>query len=381
MATNEPSVGWFTDLLIATGSVEFSIIVLMLGAIIAAVLVHWLAFRILHHVVGRDGPFRAILAGTRGPTRLAIILLGLFVVLPAADFDPAISDVLRRALSIGTAILFGWSAIIAINATAKWVTRKHRLDKDDNLEARRVHTQARILARIAIVIVVLLTAGAALFALPGVQAYGVSLFASAGVAGLVLGLAARPVLSNVIAGIQIALTQPIRIDDVVIVEGEWGWIEEITTTYVVIRIWDLRRLVVPLSHFIEKPFENWTRESAEIIGIVFWHLDYRAPIAEIRAKLDALLAGHKLWNGKVANLQVVESGPTTITVRALMSARTSPMAWDLRCEIREQMLEWLRAEHPDALPLTRAALVDGTITPPADVREAMSASPTTGLPT
>lgn len=135
MANTEASVGWFTKLLIATGSVEFSIIVLLLGAVIAAVVVHWLAFRVLHHIVSGDGPFRAILAGIRGPTRLAAILLGLFIVLPAADFDPAISDVLRRALSIGTAILFGWSAIIAINATAKWVTRKHRLDQDDNLAA------------------------------------------------------------------------------------------------------------------------------------------------------------------------------------------------------------------------------------------------------
>ncbi len=155
---------------------------------------------------------------------------------------------------------------------------------------------------------------------------------------------------------QIALTQPIRIDDVLIVEGEWGWVEEITTTYVVIRIWDQRRLIVPLSRFIEQPFENWTRESAAIIGVVLWHLDYRAPIAAMRKKLDDLLYGNQLWGGKVSNLQVVESGPATITVRALLSARNSPTAWDLRCEIREQMIEWLRAEHPEALPRVRAAL-------------------------
>jgi small-conductance mechanosensitive channel len=191
---------------------------------------------------------------------------------------------------------------------------------------------------------------------PAVRSFGVSLFASAGVAGLVLGFAARPILTNLIAGMQIALTQPIRIDDVLIVEGEWGWVEEITTTYVVIRIWDQRRLIVPLSHFIEKPFENWTRESAAILGVVLWHLDYRAPIAEMRKKLEELLYANKLWDGKVANLQIVDSGVSTITVRALMSARNSPTAWDLRCEIREQMLEWLRAEYPDALPRVRALL-------------------------
>jgi len=354
VGNNEPSISWFTKLLIATGSVEFSIFLLLAAAVIVAVAVHWLALRLLRHVFSKSGPVRPIVAGVRGPTRLAAVLLALVAVLPAADFDPAIAEVLRRSMSIGTAVLLGWSAIIAIDALADWVMRNYRLDVDDNLSARRVHTQARILERIAIVIVVLVTSGAVLFAFPSVQAYGVSLFASAGVAGLVLGFAARPVLSNVIAGIQIALTQPIRIDDVVIVEGEWGWVEEITTTYVVIRIWDQRRLIVPLAHFIERPFENWTRETAEILGVVVWHLDYRAPIGEMRARLDAYLAQSPLWNGKVSNLQVVESGPATITVRALMSAATSPKAWDLRCEIREKMLEWLRAEHPEALPLTRA---------------------------
>lgn len=359
MGNNVPAIGWFSEILKATGSVEFSISILLLAAVVLAIAVHWLIFRVVHHVVSRSGPVRPILKGIRGPTRLAAILLALVIVLPAADFDPAIADVLRRFMSIGTAILLGWSAIVAIDALADWVVRSHRLDVDDNLSARRVHTQARILERIAIVIVVLLTAGSVLFAFPSVQAYGVSLFASAGVAGLVLGFAARPVLSNVIAGIQIALTQPIRIDDVVIVEGEWGWVEEITTTYVVVRIWDQRRLVVPLSHFIEKPFENWTRETAQIIGSVTWHLDYRAPIDEMRRKLDEFLAESALWDGKIANLQVTDSGPSTITVRALMSAGTSPKAWDLRCDMREKMIAWLRAEHPEALPRTRAILSDG----------------------
>jgi small-conductance mechanosensitive channel len=372
VTNTEPSVSWFSKLLIATGSVELSILLLLLGAVVFAVAVHWLTLRLLRRFVSKSGPVHPILSGIRGPTRLAAILLALVTILPAADFDPAIADVLRRGMSIGTAILLGWSAIMAIDALADWVVRKHRLDVDDNLSARRVHTQARILERIAIFIVVLVTAGAALFAFPSVQAYSVSLFASAGVAGLVLGFAARPVLSNIIAGIQIALTQPIRIDDVVIIEGEWGWVEEITTTYVVVRIWDQRRLIVPLSHFIEKPFENWTRESAEILGVVVWHLDYRAPVQEMRGKLDEFLAGNPLWNGKVANLQIVESGPTTITVRALMSAATSPKAWDLRCDIREQMIAWLRKEHPEALPVTRAHLNS----PAAEALSAVASTPT-----
>lgn len=363
MTNIAPSVNWFTKLLIATGSAEFSIAVLVVSAVLFAVLVHWLAFRILLQLAARKGPGRLVVTRIKALTRFAVVLLALSTVLPAADFDPAISDPLRRLFSICTAILFGWSALIAIDVTANWLVRKHRVDVDDNLTARRVHTQVRILKRTAMVVVLLLTAGAVLLAFPSVQAYGVSLFASAGAAGLVLGFAARPVLANLIAGIQIALTQPIRIDDVVIIEGEWGWIEEITSTYVVVRIWDLRRLIVPLAHFIEKPFQNWTRENADIIGAVTWHLDYRAPVSEMRTKLDEILKTNPRWDGKVSNLQVVDSGASTITVRALMSARTSPMAWDLRCEVRESMIEWLRRDYPEALPLVRATVANAAETP------------------
>lgn len=203
------------------------------------------------------------------------------------------------------------------------------------------------------------TIAAALTVLPFARQIGVSLFASAGIAGIAVGLAARPMLSNLIAGLQIAFTQPIRIDDVVIVEGEWGWIEEIGIFYVVVRIWDWRRLVVPLSYFIEKPFQNWTRRSASIIGSVFWRLDYRAPVGAMREKLNELCKANELWDGDVVNLQLTESHADTIEVRALMSARTSPQAWDLRCHVREEMLAWLQTEHAYALPRVRAeAAVD-----------------------
>jgi small-conductance mechanosensitive channel len=328
VTNNAASVSWFTKLLIATGSVEFSIIILIVGAILTAIVAHWLTFRILLQLTERKGPGRLVVTRVKALTRFAVVLLSLSVILPAADFDPSISEPLRRFFSIGTAVLLGWSALVAIDVAATWLVRKHRVDVDDNLTARRVHTQVRILKRTAMVVVLLMTAGAVLLAFPGVQAYGVSLFASAGAAGLVLGFAARPVLANLIAGIQIALTQPIRIDDVVIVEGEWGWIEEITTTYVVVRIWDLRRLIVPLSLFIEKPFQNWTRETSEIIGAVTWHLDYRAPVGEMRTKLDEFLKASPRWDGKVSNLQVVDSGAATITVRATIAGptATSPLS-------------------------------------------------------
>jgi small-conductance mechanosensitive channel len=184
----------------------------------------------------------------------------------------------------------------------------------------------------------------------------VSLFASAGAAGLVVGFAARPVLSNLIAGIQLAITQPIRIKDAVLVEGEWGWIEEITSTYVVVKIWDWRRLIVPLSYFMEKPFQNWTRETAEIIGTVFIYTDYKVPVERLRKRLEEIVHESTLWDKNVVNLQVTDFKESTVEIRMLVSARTSPQVWDLRCEVREKLLAYLQCEVPDVLPHTRILL-------------------------
>lgn len=356
MDSSDTALTWFTELVLATGSVSISLCVLFAVTMLIAVIIHTIIFVILRQVVDEAGPGRAILRRVRGPTRLAAIIMAIAAILPAAEFDPSIAETMRRFLKIGMASLLGWSAVLAINAMTNWIERKHRVDVEDNLTARRVHTQIQILRRISLVVVILLTAGSILITFPAVQTYGVSLFASAGVAGIAIGFAARPILANIIAGVQIALTQPIRIDDVVIVEGEWGWVEEITATYVVIRIWDLRRLIVPLAQFIEKPFENWTRESAQIIGSVFWHVDYRMPIEAMREKLKEIVKDNTLWDGKVVNLQVVDSGPVTITVRALVTARSSPRAWDLRCEVREAMVAWLQSEHAEMLPQVRAAV-------------------------
>jgi small-conductance mechanosensitive channel len=350
------AIDTYAQLRSLTGNGELSILLLLAGAVLAAIASHTLLIFVLRRLISRGSIASSILKRIGGPTRLVMVLLALVLVLPVAEFNAEFAEATRQILKVGVVVLLGWSAAIAINATARRVAGRHDIGVEDNLTARRIHTQINILRRVSLVGVFLLTLGTSLMIFPAVRSFGVSLFASAGVAGLVLGFAARPILTNLIAGMQIALTQPIRIDDVLIVEGEWGWVEEITTTYVVIRIWDQRRLIVPLSHFIEKPFENWTRESAAILGVVLWHCDYRAPIAEMRNKLKELLYANKLWDGKVANLQIVDSGVSTITVRALMSARNSPTAWDLRCEIREQMLEWLRAEYPDALPRVRALL-------------------------
>ncbi len=195
-----------------------------------------------------------------------------------------------------------------------------------------------------------------LLSFDNIKQYGVSLLASAGAAGIVLGFAARPVLANMIAGIQIAISQPIRIDDVVIVEGEWGWIEDIGSTFVTVRLWDWRRMVVPLTWFIENPFQNWTRETAAVIGTVTWHMDYGVPVDRVRAKLEELVDASPRWDRRVVNLQVTEATGHGIELRGLMSARTSPLAWDLRCEIREAMIAWLQAEYPQHLPRWRGEM-------------------------
>jgi small-conductance mechanosensitive channel len=329
--------------------------------VIAAVVAHALAFRVLRRVVKTEtGLAEALLRHTKSPSRLVFILIGLIAVLPNVAMTGNWENRLQHTGLILLIVLIGWTILLATNLYTERSVRRYRFDTDDNLAARKYVTQVRVLRRVFDIIVVILTTGAVLLTFEGVQQYGVSLFASAGAAGLVLGLAARPVLANVIAGIQIAITQPIRLDDVVIVEDEWGWIEEISATYVIIRLWDWRRMVVPLSYFIEKPFQNWTRETASIIGAVTWHLDYTVPVPLVRQKLEELVKTSPYWDGNVVNLQVTETDRQTLTLRGLMSARTSPMAWDLRCEIREKMIDWLQAEFPDTLPRLRVDAVAPT---------------------
>ena len=322
-----------------------------------AVIAHWLVFRTIRHFARTDsGLAAALLRRARRPMRLAFILAALAIVVPNLRLPFGWQDNLGHLFLILLIVFIGWTAVLLTNHFSDRAIRRHRMDTDDNLVARKFVTQVRVLRRATNILLVIFTTGAVLLTFDAVQEYGVSLFASAGAAGLILGLAARPVLANLIAGIQIAITQPIRLDDVVIVEGEWGWIEEIFATYVVVRIWDWRRMVVPLSYFIEKPFQNWTRESASIIGAVFWYLDYTVPVDEVRAKLEEVVKASPHWDGKVVNLQVTDTDKDTISLRGLMSARTSPQAWDLRCEVREKMIDWLQKTYPEALPRLRGEL-------------------------
>jgi small-conductance mechanosensitive channel len=323
-----------------------------------AIGLHSLLIALFLRVFGKRRPYiRSVLISTRGPTRLAFLVIAAFVALPTAPLEPDVRSIVVRILLLATIGLVGWVAVIAVNTAASLYLLRFRVDVADNLLARKHLTQIRILVRALDTLLIVVTVGLALMTFESVRQYGVSLFASAGVAGLVVGLAARPVLSNLMAGVQIAVTQPIRIEDQVIIENESGWVEEITSTYVVVRLWDWRRMIVPLTYFIEKPFQNWTREGAALIGTVMLYLDYAAPIGRIREKAQEFAEQSELWNRQVMNVQVSDAKEGTIEVRILVSANSASAAWDLRCEMREKLIEFLQREHPQALPRRRQEVV------------------------
>jgi small-conductance mechanosensitive channel len=330
---------------------------IIVAALVLALILHSVLVAILRRIVSPQRVFlRLLLARTKGLTRLALLVLALAAALRWASLDPAQTAAVSQVLTIAFIVLLGWMALIAIDLATGVYLRRFQLDVDDNLLARKHVTQVHILKRSADTLAIVITIALALMTFEPVRQYGVSLFASAGLAGIVAGLAARPVLSNLLAGVQIAMTQPIRLEDAVTVEGEFGWIEEITSTYVVLRLWDLRRMIVPLSYFMEKPFQNWTRQSSELIGSVFLYLDYTAPVEIIRKKLNEILKGSNVWDGKVANLQVSDCKASTIELRALVSARDSGALWNLRCLVREKLIAFLQQEFPNALPRQRTAV-------------------------
>jgi len=254
-----------------------------------------------------------------------------------------------------------WVLIVTIRVIKTIFLEKYRTDEEDNLRSRKFQTQFNILERIIIFLILIVSTGLILMLFDDVRRIGISLFASAGIAGIIIGFAAQRIIALVIAGLQIAITQPIRLDDVVIIEGEWGRIEEITMTYVVVNIWDKRRLIVPTTYFFEKPFQNWTRTTAELLGTVFIYTDYSVPFDAVRAELTRILESTPLWDKKVNVLQVTDSKEESIELRALMSAKDSPTAWDLRVYVREKLIEFLQKNYPESLPKKRVWLQEKDI--------------------
>ena len=262
----------------------------------------------------------------------------------------------RNATSLLLIAVVAFILFQIVDAAASFVLNKHRIDVSDNLQARSIYTQVVVLKKVALTTIGIFTLASMLMVFESVRQFGASILASAGIAGIVVGFAAQRSIATLLAGFQIALTQPIRVDDVVIVEGEWGRIEDITLTYVVVRVWDLRRLVVPITYFIEQPFQNWTRSSADILGTVFLYADYTVPLDALRAELTRLLAASRYWDGKVNVLQVTDAKEHTLEIRALASAADASLAWDLRCEIREKLVAFVQQNYPESLPRLRASL-------------------------
>lgn len=266
------------------------------------------------------------------------------------------AETFALVMGLVTPALWGWLAIAIVGFGRDAVDARSDISRVDNLTARRKRTRTGILARIAGFAIIVLTIGAMLLSIPSVRSIGLTLMASAGLAGLAVGAAAQPALKNLIAGIQMAFTEPIRLDDVVIIEGEWGRIEEIRLTYVVVRIWDDRRLIVPVSKFLEDAFQNWTREKSELLGTAFFYLDPLADVARLREWLVGYVGDHPKWDGRAVGLQVTDMRETVMEARALVSAANAGDAFDLRCDVREAGMAWLREAMPHALPRQRALI-------------------------
>ncbi|WP_051142310.1 mechanosensitive ion channel family protein [Paracoccus zeaxanthinifaciens] len=325
----------------------------LVAAWFAASAIFAVARRILRN---GDDFWKNLVAQTRMPVRLAILIASVSFAANFATLPAQQGGLIRHLLLIAFIACLTLIARAALNIWMSLHLRRYRIDVDDNLMARKHVTQSRILQRVGGVLIIAIGTSAALMTIESVRQYGVSLLASAGAAGIVVGLALQPLLKNLFAGIQLALTQPIRIDDAVIVEGEWGNIEEINGTYVVIRIWDKRRLVVPLNYFIEQPFQNWTRSDSTLLGTVMIYVDYRAPVEEMRAEARRIVEASPLWDRDVFVLQVTDFRENVVEIRILASARSAPRAFDLRCEIREKLLTWLQQSGHAAMPRVRAEI-------------------------
>lgn len=337
---------WLVSLVVAGSA-------LLLGLISAGV------FRVIGSSIARRNQANMLLAlfrKSRGPLRVIFPVLFLAAVAPFVTMPAPLAHAYRDFLRVALISATLWAALRTLAVIESSLLDRFNVEVADNLKARKVHTQIRVIRRILVAFLLVFGLSALLLTFEPVRQIGTTLLASAGLLGLVVGFAAQKTLGLIVAGLQVALAQPIRIDDVVIVEGEWGRIEEITLTYVVIRIWDRRRLVVPVSYFIEKPFQNWTRVSADMLGSVFLYVDYTFPVPALRQKLREILRQSPLWDQEVCVLQVTDSREHTLELRALMTARDSPTLWDLRCEVREKLVEFIQQNYPEQLPRLRAEL-------------------------
>ncbi len=328
------------------------------AGVLLALGVHRVVFALMARMAKRSRSVlnQSLLKHAFNPTAWLVPLAALTLLLPQVAMPERWIGPLRHGLGLGLIAVSAWLLISLTGVVVDLISAKYRVDVEDNLHARHVQTLILVLQRITVTVVLFIALATMLMTFPAIRHLGTTLFASAGIAGLVAGIAARPALSNLIGGLQIALTEPIRMDDVLIVEGEFGRVEEITSTYVVVRLWDLRRMIVPLSYFLEKPFQNWTRRSAALLGTVFIYTDYSVPVAAIREELQRIVESHGLWDHQAWNLQVTDATEHSMQLRALVSAKDAGVLWDLRCDVREKLIAFIQNHYPQALPRTRVAL-------------------------
>jgi small-conductance mechanosensitive channel len=304
--------------------------------------------------------FKSLIKNLRAPLMVLLPLIALNVTQGYIHLPANILDAIGHMLSIALTITIAWLIARFTFVIEDIILNSYKIDVKDNLQARKIHTQLQFFKKAVAIVISVIALAVILMSFEKVRQLGTAILASAGVIGIIIGFAAQRSLSTLLAGLQIAITQPFRIDDVVIVEGEWGRIEEITLTYVVVRIWDLRRLVLPISYFLEKPFQNWTRESADLLGTVFIYTDYTIPVQKVREELHRILQESDQWDGKVWNLQITNMTERAVELRALLSARDASTAWNLRCEVREKLLNFIQSKYPGALPKVRAEFHNGS---------------------
>lgn len=329
-----------------------------LAAIAIGLIVQWVGRIAILRITRRFSVVDNLVRSTTAPVQFLVPLIFLQLLWLATpdswEFMPRIHHI-TGLLLIG---VMTWLGVRAIGGVADTILLLRPVTAADNLSARRIQTQTRVIARSLMVLTAMIGISLMLMTFPAVRTVGASLLASAGLAGIVAGVAARPVLSNLIAGLQIALSQPLRIDDVLIVEGEWGRVEEITGTYVVLALWDERRLVIPLQWFIEHPFQNWTRKNSQLLGSVMLWVDYGTPLSPLRSELERICKSAPEWDGRVCVLQAVDTSERALQIRALVSAPDSSLAWDLRCRVREELLAFMQKYYAHYLPRARNSVVE-----------------------
>lgn len=343
---------------------EFTKIIVSVGVLFGAAVIGLLLHTLTIRVIGRWHAKRPIvirgmplnLEHWRAPLRALFPATLVALALPALYLPPGVVNVIKHVVDLWVIAAIAWFLIRTVTMASEMILSRYDITATESMRERGISTQVRMFERVLHVVIAVISAAMMFMSFSSLREFGVSILASAGIAGLVIGFAAQRSIATLLAGVHIALTQPLRLGDAILIEEEFGNVEEITLSYVVIKIWDQRRLIVPISQFIEKPFQNWTRDSAALIGSVFLYCDYRIPVPALRDELKRILESTSLWNGKVCALQVTNATQDSVELRALCSADDAPRTWDLRCHVREKLIDFMRQRFPDSLPQRRIQL-------------------------